>query len=162
MKKQLLVLAVLGTVAIPQMHIDRAIAAEETYKIELREISQPADNDSFASSMGFKKDRGRSEWAIVTVTNGKTVKIRHATRIANMIGFSRWFDHKVTAIRTCNGESFDTNDTKKDCTITKGDTVTLPDGKTVNDVSFDFKYTEGGITYTRNVQVSSEMQPERK
>jgi len=162
MKKQFLALAVLGSIALPQIHMERAIAAEETYKVELREIARPADSDSFAASMGFAKDRGRSEWAIVTVTDGKTVKIRHATRIENMIGMSRWFDHNVTAIRICNGESFDMNDTKKDCAITKGDTVTLAAGKTVNDVALDFKYTEGGIAYTRNVQISSEMKPEGK
>ncbi|BAU10794.1 hypothetical protein LEP3755_12860 [Leptolyngbya sp. NIES-3755] len=162
MKEQLLAFAVLGSIAFPQLHADRAIAAPEVYKVELREIARPADNDSFAASMGFARDRGRSEWAVVTVTDGKTVTIRHATRIENMIGMSRWFDHKVTAIRMCNGESFDTNDTKKDCTITKGNTVRLPAGKAVNDVSFDFKYTEGGIGYTRNVQISPEMKPEGK
>jgi hypothetical protein len=158
MKKQLLALTVLSTIAFP---LSRAIAAEETYKIQLREISQPADNDSFAASLGFKRDRGRAEWAVVTLTDSKTVKIRHATRIGEIFSY-RWFDHPATAIRMCNGESFDTNDSKKDCTIIKGDTVTLPQGKMLQDISFDFKYTEGGIVYTRNVQVSPDMKPERK
>ncbi|MBE9009979.1 hypothetical protein IQ250_07145 [Pseudanabaenaceae cyanobacterium LEGE 13415] len=121
MKKQLLALAVLSTIAFPLSHArcfanTARVAAEETYKIQLREISQPADNDSFARSLGFKRDRGRAEWAVVTLTDRKTVKIRHATRIGEIFSY-RWFDHPVTAIRMCNGESFDTNDTKKDCTI---------------------------------------------
>jgi hypothetical protein len=160
MKKSLfLAFAALSTIVMPQIHIAPAIAAEETYKIELREIAQPADNDTFAKKQGFGKDRGRSEWAVVTVIDKKQVKIRHATRIQNMIGMSKWFDHNVTAIRICNGEAFDTNDTKKDCTTHKGDIVDLPAGKTVNDVTFDFKFTEGGVPYTRSTQIAPELKP---
>ena len=159
MKKVLLSLALLTPIAIASFQ-PTAQAADVTYKIELREISQPADNDTFAIANGFKKDRGRSEWAVVNITDSTTVKLRHATRIANFIGISNWHDHKVTAVRMCLGESFDTNDTKKDCTIHKGDTVKLPKGKTVHDVTFDIKFTEGGIPYTRSVQVSEDRTPE--
>jgi hypothetical protein len=59
----------------------------------------------------------------------------------------------------CNGEAFDTNDTKKDCTVRKSDVITLPKGKTINDVTFDFKYTEGGVPYTRSAQIAPELRP---
>ena len=160
MKKVLFALALVTPIALAQLQVTPAQAAEVTYKIELREIAQPADNDTFAIGQGFKKDRGRSEWAVVSVIDQTTVKLRHATRVSKMFGLSNWFDHKVTAIRMCQGESFDTNDTKKDCTIHKGDTVKLPKGKTVHDMTFDVKFTEGGIPYTRSVQVSEDRTPE--
>jgi hypothetical protein len=158
MKKLILSIAVLLPISL--LSTIAAQAAEVTYKIELREISQPVDNDLFAIANGFKKDRGRSEWAVVDITDNTTVKLRHATRVSNMIGMSNWFDHKVTAIRMCRGEASDVNDTKKDCTIHKGDTVKLPTGKTIHDVTFDIKFTEGGVPYTRSVQVSDDRIPE--
>jgi hypothetical protein len=145
--------ATLSTIMLAPVAIAPAIAAEETYKIELREIAKPSDNSD------FEKDEGRSEWVIITVINQKQMKIRHATRISNLIGFSRWFDHNVTAIRMCSGEAFDFNDTPKDCTIHKGNVVDLPVNKTVNDFTFDFKFTEGGIPYTRSTQISPELKP---
>jgi hypothetical protein len=160
MKKTLfLTFAALSTIILPQLQIVPALASEETYKIELREIAQPSDNSGFAGGGAFKKDRGRSEWAVVTVTDKTKVKIRHATRIENFVHMSRWFNHPVTAIRMCNGEAFDTNDTKKDCTVRKSDVITLPKGKTIHDVTFDFKYTEGGIPYTRSAQIAPELRP---
>jgi hypothetical protein len=158
MKPQtLLALTTLTTTLTLPIAITPAIAIEETYKIELREIAQPADNSSTKKNI-LSKDRGRSEWAVITLIDKTQVKIRHATRIENAIGMSKWFDHNVTAIRMCNSEAFDTND-KKDCTTHKGDIVSLPKGKTIHDLTFDFKFTEGGVPYTRSVQIAEEIKP---
>jgi sulfur carrier protein ThiS len=101
-------------------------------------------------------DTSRQEWIVITV-NGRKVQIRHSTTVANFVGMRSWFDHPATLIRLCVEEGFE----HKNCQTTKGDTATLPKGKTIYDMGIDFKYVEGGVVVTRNFQLSPDFKPEQ-
>jgi hypothetical protein len=131
-----------------------AIAAETVYKIRMRDATPGNVNPGVFASSG---DLDREEWVILTVIDNKQAKIRHTTGIKNQTWFNRtWFDHPATAIRMCVTDGFD----KRDCQTIKGDTIPLPQGRALHELSFDFQYTEGGAVYNRSVQVTPETKPQ--
>lgn len=133
---------------------------DAVYKVKLRADSSASIDDFSADVITGGLLGGRSSWVVVKVSGNK-VSLLHSTRLGSLIGKSRWFDHKVIAIRMCAADAFDdTADAKKNCTTVKSDTIELPAGKSIYDVSLDFRYVEGGAPYKNTVQITSEMQPE--
>jgi hypothetical protein len=132
---------------------------EVVYKIKLRGDGSGSTDDTEGGTILGIGSKRRSSWAVVRV-NGNQVNILHSTRLGDLIGRSRWFDHKVIAIRMCDADSFDTTDSKKNCKSVKSDTIELPAGKSLYDVSFDFRYVEGGAPYINTLQITPELQPE--
>jgi hypothetical protein len=117
------------------------------YKLRLRDAATGNFRQGNIFSPG---DKDREEWIVVTVINNQQIKVRHATNIENKFwGTRQWYDHPALAIRICAVEQFDLND----CQTTQGDTVILPEGKTIHELQIDFKYSEGGALYTRSVQI---------
>jgi hypothetical protein len=119
------------------------------YKIRLRDA---ATGNARQWSFFSPGDADREEWVVVTVT-GKLVKVRHATNIENKLwGNRQWYDHPATALRICDASQFEA----LNCQTVQGDTILLPEGKTIHDVQIDFKYSEGGGIYTRSVQIPAD------
>ena len=126
---------------------------ELVYKIRLRDAATGNIRQGGIFSPG---DKDREEWVVVTLIDNQEVKIRHATNIENKFwGTRQWYDHPAIAIRVCDVTLFDSNE----CLTTEGDTTLLPEGKTIHDVQFDFKYSEGGAIYTRSIQIGSDAKP---
>ena len=97
------------------------------------------------------------EWVVIKVKNKKEFKIYHTTYLENKTWKSRqWFDHPVTEMRICTIDGFE----KKDCKVVNSDTTTIPDGLELHDLSIDFKYSESGRSFTKNITVSRDVRPE--
>jgi hypothetical protein len=129
------------------------LAAENatTYKIKLGEQS------SNGGLFNFNGGDTGSEFVIVKLTD-KQFKVYHTTLVVNRAWFtSRWFDHPVTAMKVCITDGFD----KKDCKIIDSDTATIPEKLTIHDLSIDFKYTESGRVFTKNIVVAKDAKPEK-
>ncbi|GAL91558.1 hypothetical protein N44_02261 [Microcystis aeruginosa NIES-44] len=128
--------------------VNSAFIGEKVYKMRLRDA--PTGNIG-QQSIFSPGDLDREEWVVVTLINNQRIKVRHATNVMNKFwGTRKWYDHPATAIRLCAIDGFDTSD----CVTAQGDTIDLPEGKTINDVQIDFKYVEGGSVYTRTVQIA--------
>jgi len=123
-------------------------AKTETYKIQL--ITNGGREFTIVPFI----DTNRAEWVVVTV-NGKKVKLLHSTNIATTVGLRNWYDHPVTLIRMCLAEDFDA----KNCKVTQGDEAELPKGKSIYDVSIDFKFIESDLVVTRSFQISKDTKP---
>jgi hypothetical protein len=139
---------------VSQVAMLSAIAAETVYKVRLRDVATGNANQASVFSKG---DLDRQEWVVITVTNGKQVKVMHQTSVKNKFwGTRQWFDHRATSIRICETDGFD----KTNCQTAEGDTIAMPSGKAIHQVSIDFKYDEGGSLYTRSIQLSKDIKPE--
>jgi hypothetical protein len=129
-----------------------AQAAEEIYKVKLSDQTGSFGQGSVFSS----SDMDRGEWVVLTVTDGKMLKVKHTTNTMNKFwGTRKWFDHPATAVRICLSDGFET----KDCQTAEGDTIELPAGKKVHDFQIDLKYTERETVYKRSLQVAKDMKP---
>lgn len=143
-----LTLAVSGVLALATS----AQAAEEIYKVKLSDQTGSFGQGSVFSS----SDMDRGEWVVLTVTDGKTLKVKHTTNTMNKFwGTRKWFDHPATAVRICLSDGFET----KDCQTAEGDTIELPAGKKIHDFQIDLKYTERETVYKRSLQVAKDMKP---
>jgi hypothetical protein len=129
-----------------------AQAAEEIYKIKLADqTGRSVQNSMFSSG-----DLDRNEWVVLTVTDGKTLKVKHTTNTMNRFwGTRTWFDHPATTVRICLSDGFET----KDCQTAEGDKIDLPADKKVHDFQIDLKYTESETVYKRSLQVAKDMKP---
>jgi hypothetical protein len=143
-----IVLSLCGTIALATT----AQAAEEIYKVKLTDQTGSFGQGSVLSS----SDLDRGEWVVLTVTDGKTLKVKHTTNTMNKFwGTRKWFDHPATAVRICLSDGFET----KDCQTAEGDTIALPAGKKVHDFQIDLKYTERETVYKRSLQVAKDLKP---
>jgi hypothetical protein len=141
-------LAVSGVLALATS----AQAAEEIYKVKLSDQTGSFGQGSVFSS----SDMDRGEWVVLTITDGKMLKVKHTTNTMNKFwGTRKWFDHPATAVRICLSDGFET----KDCQTAEGDTIELPAGKKVHDFQIDLKYTERETVYKRSLQVAKDMKP---
>jgi hypothetical protein len=141
-------LALSGVIAVAAT----AQAAEEIYKVKLTDQTGSLGQGSVLSS----SDLDRGEWVVLTVTDGKTLKVKHTTNTMNKFwGTRKWFDHPATAVRICLSDGFET----KDCQTAEGDTIALPAGKKVHDFQIDLKYTERETVYKRSLQVAKDIKP---
>jgi hypothetical protein len=143
-----IVLSLCGTIALATT----AQAAEEIYKVKLTDQTGSFGQGSVLSS----SDLDRGEWVVLTVTDGKTLKVKHTTNTMNKFwGTRKWFDHPATAVRICLSDGFET----KDCQTADGDTIELPAGKKIHDFQIDLKYTERETVYKRSLQVAKDLKP---
>ena len=141
-------LSAMGTVAIWMpivLQANAAIAGNKIYKIKLEETKatpQTLEGES------YKKIRGRSEWAVLTVNEDETVQLKHMIRTTQSYGVSTWSDHVVTALNICP-----VIDRRSACVGLKGDRFTLPKGNSIKDFQFEFQIKEDPRSYVRFVQV---------
>jgi hypothetical protein len=154
MKRSLLVSSFLGSILASQLMMAVASATDIVYRVRLRDVSTGNANQASVFSSG---DLDREEWVVVTVTDKKQLKVRHATSVKNKFwGTRQWFDHPATAIRVCETDGFD----KKNCQTADSDVIAMPEGKKIHEIAIDFKYSEGGNLYTRSIQLSRDLKPE--
>lgn len=83
-------------------------------------------------------------WAIFDVVDGKSVIIKQSTLIVNgWTGYSKWWDHNVIAARACKQTQSGWDDPSS-CVIGNGNVIRLPEGESVFDYFFEFKWEENG------------------
>lgn len=141
-------LSAISTVAIGMpivFQANAAIAGDKIYKIEIREtdgILQTLNGER------YKKIRGRSEWAVLRVNDGRTVQLKHVVRTTNSYGVSTWSNDVITALNVCP-----VMDRRTACMNLKGDRFTLPKDNSVKDFRFEFQIQENKVFRVRFVQV---------
>jgi len=141
-------LSAMSTVAIWMpivLQANAAIAGDKIYKIKLQETnatSQTLEGES------YKKIRGRSEWAVLTVNDVGTVQLKQMIRTTQSYGVSTWSDHLVTALNVCPAM-----DQRSACVGLKGDRFTMPKGNSVKDFRFEFQFQESNGSQVRFAQV---------
>ncbi len=127
-----------------------AAMATEVYKVELKEAAQAA---SSLSGEPFKRVRGQSEWAVLTLNEPNVVQLKQMRRLANSYGISKWFENSVTQILACPIAS-------GDCSTITGNRFEIPKNKTVKDFRFEFQFVEDNVQQVRSVQVPGDRLPE--
>jgi hypothetical protein len=131
-----------------------AVAGEksDTYKLRIDSKSS-ASTDTWSLS----GSEANEEWAVIRVKDGREFKIYHSTLLVNKTwGTRQWFDHPVTAMKVCLTDGFE----KKDCQVVESDTMKMPKGMSIHNLSIDFKYSESGRSFTKNVTVAKDAKPE--
>ena len=122
-----------------------AIAGDKIYKIELK------GSDSTAQTLegeSYKKVRGRSEWAVLTVNEAGTIQLKHMVRTTQSYGVSTWSNNAVTALNVCP-----ISNQSRGCTNLTSDRFTLPKGNNVKDFRFELQTIENDRSQVRFVQV---------
>ena len=122
-----------------------AIAGDKIYKIELKETDVTAQT---LEGESYKKIRGRSEWAVLTVNEVGTIQLKHMIRTTQSYGVSTWSNNPVTALNVCP-----ISDQRLACTNLTGDRFTLPKGNSVKDFRFELQTIENDRSQVRFVQV---------
>ena len=122
-----------------------AIAGDKIYKIELKETSATSQT---LEGESYKKIRGRSEWAVLTVNEVGTIQVKHMVRTTQTYGVSTWSNNVVTALNVCP-----ISDQRRGCTNLKGDRFTMPKGNGIKDFRFELQTTEDDRSQVRFVQV---------
>ncbi len=138
----------ISTVAILMpivLQANAAIAGDKIYKIQIRETNATSQ---ILEGESYKKIRGRSEWAILTVNEGGTVHLKHMIRTTQPYGVSTWSDPVVTALNVCP-----ISNQPRDCIDLRGDRFTLPKGDSIKDFRFEFQIREDNRSHVRLVQV---------
>ena len=134
------------TIFIPMvLQANAAIAGDKIYKIEILQTNATSHT---LEGESYKKMRGRSEWAVLTVNEDGTVQLKHMIRTTQSYGVSTWSDHVVTALNVCP-----VIDKRSACVGLKGDRFTLPKGNSVKDFQFEFQVQENNGSQVRFVQV---------
>jgi hypothetical protein len=106
---------------------------------------------------GYEANDGyHTSWVVVKVNSNREFKIYHTTHLTRGRLFSRWFDHPVTAMKICLTDGFDASN----CKVVNSDTATIPEGKTISDLSISFKYTESGKEYRDTLTIPRDAKPE--
>jgi hypothetical protein len=130
-----------------------ATEKQEVYKLRLNV------NSSIGSADGWNLNgkEANEEWVVIKVKGNKEFKIYHTTYLENKTwGTRQWFDHPVTDMRICMTDGFE----KKDCKVVNSDTANIPEGMSLHNLSIDFKYSESGRSFTKNVTVAKDAKPE--
>ncbi len=140
--------ALFSTIAIWMpivLQANAAIAGEKIYKIELQETDAPIQT---LEGERYKKIRGRSEWAVLTVNDTGTIQLKYAIRTSQSYGVSTWSNAGVMALNVCpiSGQS-------RACVGLKGDRFTIPKGNNIKDFRFEFQVQDNNRSHVRFVQV---------
>jgi hypothetical protein len=126
---------------------------EDVYKLRLNVQASIGSADGW----NLNGAEANEEWVVIKVKDNKEFNIYHATYLENKTwGTRRWFDHPVTAMRICLTDGFE----KKDCKVVNSDTTTIPEGMTIHDLSIDFKYSESGRSFTKNITIAKDAKPQ--
>jgi hypothetical protein len=149
--KQYLAAIVSSILLVSSLPVATAAEKEETYK--LRVNTQSTGN---ASGWSMNGTEDSEEWVVLKVKENKSFQMYHSSLVMNKFwGTRQWFDHPVTSMRICLTDGFE----KKDCQVVESDTSTIPTGKKLHDLSIDFKYSESGRSFTKNVSIAKDAKP---
>lgn len=100
-----------------------------------------------------------NSWAIFDVVDGRSVIIKQSTLIVNgWTGYSKWWDHNVIAARACKQTQSGWDDPAS-CVIGNGNVVKLPEGESVFDYFFEFKWEENGGVQVGKTAIDPKAKP---
>ncbi len=149
--KQYLAAMISSILLVSSLSVANAVEKEDTYK--LRVNTQSTGN---ASGWSMNGTEDSEEWVVLKVRENKSFQMYHTSLVMNKFwGTRQWFDHPVTSMRICLTDGFE----KKDCQVVESDTSTIPTGKKLHDLSIDFKYSESGRSFTKNVSIAKDAKP---
>jgi hypothetical protein len=149
--KQYLAAMISSILLVSSLPIANAAEKEDTYK--LRVNTQSTGN---ASGWSMNGTEDSEEWVVLKVRENKSFQMYHSSLVMNKFwGTRQWFDHPVTSMRICLTDGFE----KKDCQVVESDTSVIPTGKKLHDLSIDFKYSESGRSFTKNVSIAKDAKP---
>jgi hypothetical protein len=149
--KQYFAAIISSILLVSSLPVANAAEKEDTYK--LRVNTQSTGN---ASGWSMNGTEDSEEWVVLKVKENKSFQMYHTSLVMNkMWGTRQWFDHPVTSMRICLTDGFE----KKDCQVVESDTSTIPRGKKLHDLSIDFKYSESGRSFTKNVSIAKDAKP---
>lgn len=98
-------------------------------------------------------------WAVFDVVDGKSVIIKQSTLVVNgWTGYSKWWDHTVIASRACKQAESGWDDPSS-CVIGNGNVVRLPEGESVFDYFFEFKWEENGGVQVGKTAIDPKAKP---
>jgi len=100
-----------------------------------------------------------NSWAIFDVVDGRSVIVKQSTLIVNgWTGYSKWWDHNVIATRACKQTQAGWDDTSS-CVIGNGNVVKLPEGDSIFDYFFEFKWEENGGVQVGKTAIDPKAKP---
>lgn len=100
-----------------------------------------------------------NSWAIFDVVDGHSVIIKQSTLIVNgWTGYSKWWDHNVIAARACKQTQTGWDDPST-CVIGNGNVVMLPEGESIFDYFFEFKWEENGGVQVGKTAIDPKAKP---
>ena len=100
-----------------------------------------------------------NSWAIFDVVDGRSVIVKQSTLVVNgWTGYSKWWDHNVIATRACKQAQTGWDDPGS-CVIGNGNVVKLPEGESVFDYFFEFKWEENGGVQVGKTAIDPKAKP---
>jgi hypothetical protein len=131
-----------------------AVAGEVKYKHQL-----PITLSDGSQVMTYRETEYRNlairEWAIVKVQDNKTFSVYHTTQRSRGV-FQKWFDHPVKAMKVCLTNGFELSN----CEVIESDTASIPEGKTIHNLSIEIIYSENGSDQRNTFNIPTEAKPE--
>lgn len=120
-------------------------------KVELEGVGYSADLKGKIAVYKVKLSGGNAwvtgapnSWAIFDVVDGRSVIVKQSTLVVNgWTGYSKWWDHNVIATRACKQTQSGWDDPAS-CVIGNGNIIKLPEGASIFDYFFEFKWEENG------------------
>lgn len=98
-------------------------------------------------------------WAIFDVVDGRSVIVKQSTLIVNgWTGYSKWWDHTVIAARACKQNQTGWDDPST-CVNGNGNVVKLPEGESIFDYFFEFKWEENGGVQVGKTAIDPKAKP---
>jgi hypothetical protein len=129
-----------------------ALESEETYK---RRLTYTLTNNDVVDTL-YRDNGDYTSWAVVKVNRQREFKVYHTTNFRRGMLVNHWFDHPVIAMKVCVSDGFDTSD----CKVFDSDTATIPEGKTIKDLSISIRYSESGNEYTNTFKIPKDAKPD--
>jgi hypothetical protein len=100
-----------------------------------------------------------NSWAIFDVVDGRSVIVKQSTLIVNgWTGYSKWWDHNVIATRACKQSQTGWDDPSS-CVVGNGNVVKLPEGESIFDYFFEFKWEENGGVQVGKTAIDPKAKP---
>lgn len=100
-----------------------------------------------------------NSWAIFDVVDGRSVIIKQSTLVVNgWTGYSKWWDHNVIATRACKQTQSGWDDPSS-CIIGNGNVIKLPEGESIFDYFFEFKWEENGGVQVGKTAIDPKVKP---
>jgi hypothetical protein len=100
-----------------------------------------------------------NSWAIFDVVDGRSVVVKQSTLVVNgWTGYSKWWDHNVIATRACKQTQTGWDDPAS-CVIGNGNVVQLPEGESIFDYFFEFKWEENGGVQVGKTAIDPKVKP---
>ena len=138
----------------------------DTNRVELKGVGYAAELKGKIVVYKIKLSGGNAwvtgapnSWAIFDVVDGRSVVIKQSTLIVNgWTGYSKWWDHQVIASRACRQTQGGWDDPSS-CVIGNGNVIRLPEGESVFDYFFEFKWEENGGVQIGKTAIDAKVKP---